>query len=257
MACRTILGLLVFCELIGYLSAQKVVSARAGLITYVQGFASLDSRRVAIKPTRFPQMKDGEALSTTRGRAELLLAPGVVLRLAENSRIRLPDTQLSDTHVEIERGDALIEVLQLPEGSRIQIHLADTVTEFIRPGVYRFGTAQRTLRVYGGEASVRSGSRSGSMPSLVKRGMTVNLDSTLAVEKFDRKQTDALHAWAARRSFDLFMGDPEARQKQNHWQSAGAGYMENKNFGVEFRVFVRRRLLPQGGAPPIPRAENH
>jgi hypothetical protein len=244
--------LLVFCALIGQLSAQKVVSARAGLITYVQGFASLDSRRVVIKTTRFPQMKDGEALSTARGRAEILLAPGVILRLAENSRVRLADTQLSDTHVEIQRGDALIEVLQLPEGSRIQIHLADTVTEFTRTGLYRFGTTQKTLRVYGGEASVRSG----SMTAVVKRGMTVSLNSTLALEKFDRKQTDALHAWAARRSFDLFMGDPEARQKQNHWQSAGTGYIENKNFGVEFRVFVRRRPPPQGVAPQIPRAES-
>jgi hypothetical protein len=253
MAVHMAFRLLVFCALIGQLSAQKVVSARAGLITYVQGFASLDSRRVAIKTTRFPQMKDGEALSTARGRAELLLAPGVILRLAENSRVRLADTQLSDTHVEIQRGDALIEVLQLPEGGRIQVHLADTVTEFTRTGLYRFGTTQKTLRVYAGEASVRSG----SMTTLVKRGMAVNLDPALGVEKFDRKQTDALHAWAARRSFDLFMGDPEARQKQNHWQSAGTGYIENKNFGVEFRVFVRRRPPPQGVAPQIPRAESH
>ena len=252
MAVHMALRLLIFFALIGQLSAQKVVSARAGLITYIQGFASLDSRRVALKATRFPQMKDGEALSTARGRAELLLAPGVVLRLAENSRVRLTDTQLSDTQVEIERGDALIEVLQLQEGSRIQIHLADTVTEFTRTGVYRFGTAQKNLRVYGGEVSVRSG----SMTVLAKRGMSVNLESTLAVEKFDRKQTDALHAWAARRSFDLFMGDPEARQKQNHWQSGGAGYMENRNFGVEFRAYIRRRPPLQGAAPNVPRAES-
>jgi hypothetical protein len=244
--------LLVLCALIGPISAQKVVSARAGLITLVQGFASLDNRRVALKATRFPQMKDGEALSTGRGRAELLLSPGVILRLAENSRVRLTDTQLSDTQVEIESGDALIEVLQLPEGSRIQIHLADTVTEFTRTGVYRFGSVQKTLRVYGGEASVRSG----SVTAVVKRGMTVSLNSALAVEKFDRKQTDALHNWAARRSFDLFMGDPEARQKQNHWQSAGAGYMENKNFGVEFRVYLRRRPPLQGATTGVPRAES-
>lgn len=244
--------LLIFCALMGPLSAQKVVSARAGLITLVQGFASLDNRRVALKATRFPQMKDGEALSTGRGRAEVLLAPGVILRLAENSRVRLTDTQLSDTQVEIEEGDALIEVLQLPEGGRIQIHLADTVTEFTRTGVYRFASVQKTLRVYGGEASVRSG----SMTAVVKRGMKVSLDPGLALEKFDRKQTDALHNWAARRSFDLFMADPEARQKQNHWQSAGAGYMENKNFGVEFRVYLRRRPLLQGATTGVPRAES-
>jgi FecR protein len=254
MARRANFRLLLFCVLIGPLSAQKVVSARAGLITYVQGPTFVDGRRVVLKATRFPQMNNGEALSTTgRGRAELLLAPGVVLRLAENSQVRMGDTQLSDTHVEIERGDALIEVLQLPEGSRIQVGLADTVTEFTRPGLYRFGTMQRTLRVYGGEALVRAGS---SMTAPVRRGLAVNLDSTLAVEKFDRKQTDSLHAWAARRSFELFMGDPEAREKQNHWQSAGAGYLENKNFGVEYRVYVRRRPPPPPLTQQIPRAES-
>jgi hypothetical protein len=252
--CPVKLGLLILCTGAALL-AQKVVSARAGLVTYVQGAAFVDGKRVLLKATRFPQMKNGEALSTGRGRAELLLAPGVILRLAENSQVRMQDTQLSDTRVDLERGDALVEVLQLPEGSRTQIRLADTITEFTRPGLYRFGTMQSTLRVYGGEALVRSGS---ATTPPVKRGMAVDLHSGsgLLVSRFDRKQTDSLHAWAARRSFELFMSDAEARQKQNHWQSAGTGYMENKNFGVEFRVFVRRRPLPPVTVPGIPRAES-
>jgi hypothetical protein len=256
MACPGKLGLLLFVAA-GLLAAQKVVSARAGLITFVQGPVFVDGRRVALKATRFPQMKNGEALSTNRGRAELLLAPGVVLRLAENSQVLLEDTQLADTHVLLERGDALIEVLQLHEGNRIQVRLADTITEFTRPGLYRLGTMQKTLRVYGGEASVRSGpSGSGTMTQPVKRGMAVDLNPGLTASKFDRKETDALHAWAARRSFDLFMSDPEAREKQTHWQPSGAGYMENKNFGVEFRAFIRRRPGPPISAPNIPRAES-
>ena len=45
------------------------------------------------------------------------------------------------------------------------------------------------------------------------------------------------------------MSDPETRQKQTHWQSTGGGYVENKNFGVEFRAFIRRRLPPQATRP--------
>jgi hypothetical protein len=250
-ACAPKLGLLILCTGTA-LFAQKVVSARAGLITFSQGPAFIDGKRVVLKVARFPQMKNGETLSTSRGRAELLLAPGVVLRMAENSRVRLESSLLSDTQVVIERGDALIEALQLPEGSRIQIRLGDTVTEMTRPGLFRFGTAQPMLRVFGGEAVVHSGQKS-TLP--VKRGMAVNLDDTLSVAKFDRKKADALHLWAARRSFDLFMSDPDAREKQNHWQSGGAGYVENKNFGVEFRVFLRRRLPPPSLGPQIPRAE--
>jgi hypothetical protein len=242
------LGLLLVCAG-SALIAQKVVSARAGLITYLQGPAFVDGKRVVLKTARFPQMKNGETLSTGRGRAELLLAPGVVLRLSDDAAARLDNTQLDDTHVTLQRGDALIEILQLPEGGRIHVDLAKTSTEFTRPGLYRFGispnetgqnTSTNALRVYGGEALVRSGPSSVT----VKRGMAVQLDGDLTVFRFNRKQTDLLHAWAARRSFELFMTDPDARRKQNHWEPAGQGYVENKNFGVQFRAFLRPGLPP-------------
>jgi len=168
-------------------------------------------------------------------------------------------TQLADTRVTLQRGEALIEIVQLAEGNRVQLQLAETTTEFIRSGLYRFGisqnaTEQTALRVYGGEALVRSGLKT----AVAKRGMAVDLDPNLnpglTVNKFDRKQTDLLHAWAARRSFELFMSDPDARQKQNHWQAAGGGYIENKNFGVEFRAFIRYRFSPRDS--PIPSAEH-
>jgi len=248
------LGLLLFWSAATLLplSAQKVVSAKAGLISYLQGPAFLDGQRVILKTARFPQMRDGQTLSTGRGggRAELLLSPGVVLRLAENSKLRMDDTRLSDTRVTLEQGEALIEVVQLAEGNRILVELEETSTELVRSGLYRFGispngTAHSTLRVYGGEAMVRSGLKIVD----AKRGMAVNLASDLAVSQFDRKQKDTFHAWAARRSFDLFMSDPDAREKQNHWQSSGAGYIENKNFGIEFRALIRRGLPPP--TPPI------
>jgi hypothetical protein len=251
MPCLGKLGLLLFGAgaIITQMNAQKVVSAHAGLITYLQGPAFVDGKRVVLKTARFPQMKNGETLSTSRGRAELLLAPGVIVRLSENSQLRMDDTDLADTRVMLLRGDALIEIVQLPEGNRIQVGLAETTTQLTRPGLYRFGT-QGTLRVFGGEALVHAGSGMAD----VKRGMEVDLDSTLAIKKFDRKQTDSLHAWAARRSFDLFMSDPDAREKQSHWQSAGAGYVENKNYGVVFRAFVRRGLPPPA-RPTFPRAD--
>src|ERR1700733_14768876 len=110
MACPVKLALLLFCAaLVPRLDAQTVVSARAGLITYLQGPVFLDGKRVVLKPARFPQMSDGQTLSTGRGRAELLLSPGIVLRLAESSQVRMDETQLSDTRVTLQQGDALIE----------------------------------------------------------------------------------------------------------------------------------------------------
>src|ERR1700730_84427 len=98
-ACPGRIGLLLFCaitQLSPHLAAQKVVSARAGLISYLQGPAFVDGKRVVLKTARFPQMSNGETLSTgIVGRAELLLAPGVILRLPENSAVRMEDTSLA------------------------------------------------------------------------------------------------------------------------------------------------------------------
>ena len=260
MAIRRTLGLLLLCAggALVPLSAQKVVSARAGLLTYLQGSVCIDGKPVVLKTARFPQMKDGETLSTGpgRGRVEVLLAPGIVLRLAEDAQIRMDNTDLSDTRVTLQQGEALIEVVRLAEDNRVQVAVGETVTELTRAGLYRIGESQNAplrakLRVYGGEALVRSGLKTAD----AKRGMAVSLDADLAVSRFERKQTDSFHAWAARRSFDLFMSDPDARNKQTHWQPVPGGYMENKNFGVEFRAFLRRGL-PQPKIPPISPAEH-
>jgi len=260
MPIRRTLGLLLLCAggALIPLGAQRVVSARAGLLTYLQGSVCIDGEPVVLKNARFPQMKDGETLSTGpgRGRVEVLLAPGIVLRLAENSQVRMDDTDLSDTRVTLQQGEALIEVIQLAEANRVQVAVGETTTEPTRPGLYRIGISQNAplkarLRVYGGEALVRSGLKTTD----AKRGMAVSLDADLAVSRFERKQTDSFHDWAARRSFDLFMSDPDARNKQTHWQPVPGGYIKNKNFGVEFRGFVRRGL-PRPKIPPISPAEH-
>jgi len=258
-------GLLLFCAggALLPLGAQKVVSARAGLLTYLQGSVSIDDKPVVLKTARFPQMRDGETLSTgpDRDRVEVLLAPDIVLRLAENSRVRIDDTDLSDTRVTFQKGEALIEVIRLAEANRVQVAVGVTITEPIRPGLYRIGKdqnatrdprAQNMLRVYGGEALVRSGPRTKD----VKRGMAISLDDDLIMSRFERKQTDSFHDWAARRSFNLFMSDPEARNKQSHWTVVPGGYLENKNFGVEFRGFLRRAPALEPRRPPVPRAED-
>ena len=255
MTCPGKFGLLLFCGgALFPLSAQKVVSARAGLLTYVQGSVLIEGKPVVLKTARFPQMKPGETLSTGpgRGRAEVLLAPGIILRLVENSQIRMDSTDLSDTRITLQQGDALIEVVQLAAGNRVQLELGETTTELTRSGLYRFGKSQNaTLRVYGGEALVRSGLKTAD----AKRGMAVSLDADLTVSRFERKQTDSFHAWAARRSFDLFMSDPDVRHKLTHWQPTPGGYMQNKNFGVEFRASIRR-TMPRPAVSPIPSAEH-
>ena len=88
---------------------QQVISARSGLIHYVEGRVLLDGKPVEVKITAFPEIKENMEFRTEDGRAEVLLNPGVFLRLGENSAIRMVSNKLSDSRVEFLSGSAVIE----------------------------------------------------------------------------------------------------------------------------------------------------
>jgi hypothetical protein len=84
------------------------------------------------------------------------------------------------------------------------------------------------LRVFGGDAEVQA---SGKRVS-AGRGKVVRLESTLSVAHFDTKAMDALHRWAASRSFFLFVSSKEARQRRTHWETTVMGWSWNRDFGM-------------------------
>ncbi len=98
------------------LSAQSVISAHSGTIHYTEGQVTLDGTAVQPKFGEFPEVKIGQVLSAQDGRAEVLLTPGVFLRLGENSAFKMISNQLTNTRLEINSGQAMIEVGELLAG---------------------------------------------------------------------------------------------------------------------------------------------
>ena len=139
--------------------AQHVVSARAGTVYFVDGDVTVDSQQIHAGPTSFPVLKEGELLQTARGWAEVLLAPGVFLRLGDQASVRMLDSRLENTEVVLENGTALVEVVEIAKNSRIQIRLGEASTSFKRMGLYRFESKPAAILVFGGEAEVRAGGR--------------------------------------------------------------------------------------------------
>ena len=66
---------------------QEVVSARSGVVHFLEGAVSLDDQPLDRKADAFATMKEGSTLRTGKGRAELLLTPNVFLRLDENTAV--------------------------------------------------------------------------------------------------------------------------------------------------------------------------
>ena len=100
------------------------------------------------------------------------------------------NNSLEDTRVELRKGSALIEVVDIVKGGRTQIESGGTRTEFKGRGLYRFESEQHELLVYGGEAEVRIGEKIAS----AGRARAVQLSDSLSISKFDpKKRVDALH----------------------------------------------------------------
>src|SRR5580698_5839344 len=90
-------------------SAQSVTSAHSGTLHYFEGDVAIDGAQVQSKVGRFSEIKEQSVLRTAQGRAEVLLTPGVFLRVGENSAIKMLDNRLISTRVELLSGTAMVE----------------------------------------------------------------------------------------------------------------------------------------------------
>jgi len=190
---RGIVVLAVFiCANIG---AQRVVSARAGMIHYLQGRVTLDGKRIGSNPIRFRQMENGQTLATSqRARAEILLNPTTYLRVGESSSIKLLSDDLLDTRVALLTGAAVVDVRELDHGNRVTLEAGEATVGLLRSGVYQFTTVSGgRVRVYDGEALVDS--------VKVTKGWEMLLNKPPAeAAKFDRKEMDSLYLWSEQRT---------------------------------------------------------
>jgi hypothetical protein len=187
-------------------SAQSVISAKSGLIHYVEGRALLGDQLVEPLAGNFPEVKENAQLRTEDGRAEVLLTPGVVLRVGESSAIRMITNRLIDTRVEFLSGTALVEASDLLKDNSVTMVYQDYTVRLLKKGLYRFDSEPAQLRVYDGQAQVESGGKTVA----VDEGRMLPFNGDMAVTKFDTKDGDSLYRWAKRRSEYLAMANVSA-----------------------------------------------
>jgi hypothetical protein len=183
-------------------------------------------------------LKAGQVLRTGNGRAEVLLGPGVFLRLGEHGALRMLDTRLENAEVEVQQGTSLVEVVDMPNASDVHVVSGPTRTGFKGMGLHRFEADSHELRVFGGHAEVIAGDQRVE----AGRGRLVHLGDALSVSRFDPGRKDALHQWAARRSYLLFRSNSS---RQTNWEVSVVSPVNNK-LGVptnQDRTFVSNRYF--------------
>jgi hypothetical protein len=179
-------------------SAQSVRSTRAGLVYFFDGYVFVGDEQLQQRFGRFPEIAEGSVLRTELGRAEVLLTPGVFLRVDENSAIRMQSNSLSDTRVELLRGSAIIEVSHEALSPRDTLIYKDWQVRVRADSVFRIDSAPAQLRVLSGTAEVSS--ESGSDSVTVQRGEILPFASVLVAEQATTPAADSFNIWAMNRT---------------------------------------------------------
>ncbi len=192
--------------------AQDIISARAGMIQHIEGDVQIDGKTVTMPArekmfSQLPEVKKGSTMTTAEGRAEVLLSPGVTLRLGEDSAFKMIDSDLADTKLEIVKGIAIVEVLEVLKENLVTVKAGQSSIEFRKAGVYKLHVSEKSeILVYDGAAEVTVAGQT----KTVKKGNAVSLENVTLARKFSTEKGDALLRWSMRRSSYMAMANVSA-----------------------------------------------
>jgi hypothetical protein len=181
----------------GLVAAAQGGMAQPGTINYTEGQVSINGQ--AIRAARNTTLQPGQMLQTQDGKAEMLMTPGVFLRLNNHSQARLVSASITDTRIELLQGEAMVEAAQVEMANNLSIADAGYVTQIDKRGIYEFNADAPRVAVYGGEATVNANGHSVN----VKKGHQVALvaqNEKLKTQSFDINNADSLYSWSRLRS---------------------------------------------------------
>ncbi|HTS65459.1 MAG TPA: hypothetical protein VMH28_25735 [Candidatus Acidoferrales bacterium] len=202
-------------------AAQPVISAKSGLVSYTEGKVTMGDQPIESSATSFPDVKENAVLRTEEGRAEVLLTMGVMLRMGEQSSMKMLTTRLIDTRMELLGGSHIVEADEIQKDNNLTIQAKDSTVLVNKRGLYRFDLDQNRLKVFDGIASVQKNGQT----ILVNAGKMLALDgASSTVEKFDKDNTDALDRWSKRRAELNAMANPSSAKQVRDYGCAGSSF---------------------------------
>ncbi|HEX4759132.1 MAG TPA: hypothetical protein VH308_14170 [Terracidiphilus sp.] len=192
-----LLGMGILCAPVFAADAQP---ARPGTVNYVEGATYLQGKELNPHDVGSIEMNPGQVLTTSTGKAEILLTPGVFLRVDQNSAVKMISPEITPTQVELDHGRAAIEVDEIYKQNDLEITDAGITTHLAKDGYYEFDADHPTAMVFKGEAVVDEGDG---------RYQNVKAHHELALvegapqkpAKFDTNNAqDSLYKWSSLRS---------------------------------------------------------
>ena len=172
---------------------QAVISTHSGLVHFFEGAVFVGGQPLESHFGKFTAIPEGAELRTEQGRAEILLTPGVFLRVGEKSSIRMVSTALTSTKVELLSGSAMVESADAAAGTSVTFIYKNWTVRQAREGSYRVDADPPRVQVRGGKVEVAA---AGDAPVTVEQGNDLPLEGVLAPEKSALDAPDSLRDWA-------------------------------------------------------------
>ena len=195
-----------------YAAQRDAHVALPGTLNYVEGQATMGDDQLNADSIGSATLANGETLQTDNGKAEILLTPGVFLRVGDNSAVQMVSNSLTNTEVQLNHGRAMVEVAELHDQNNLRISEDGVETKLVKKGLYAFDADSHQVLVFDGKANVQDSDRTVEVKG--GKALDLNSDGKLKPQSFnkdDYKQSD-LYQWSSLRSSYLAEANVDAAQ---------------------------------------------
>ena len=208
-----------FCASLLSSSAWASIPPQPGVLNYVEWQAAIGGQVLGPNSVCNVKLSAGESLSTQNGKAELLLTPGVFLRIGGNSEIQMLSPDIVNTVLTLQRGRALVEVDRIYTSNNVRINENGASVQLTKAGLYDFDADHGQVRVFDGAAQVQAAGRNMDL----KKDHELVLAGNLKSHKFDEKaHQDDFFRWASLRS--SYLADANVDAARQYTGAATYGY---------------------------------
>ncbi|HZS27728.1 MAG TPA: FecR domain-containing protein [Candidatus Angelobacter sp.] len=181
-------------------AASDARSALPGTVNYIEGQVNIGSDTLNAGSIGTAMLEPNQTLDTGSGKAEVLLTPGVFLRVDDNSSVRMISPGLTNTEVELDQGRAMVEVAEIHDQNHLRIDAGGVQTQLEKKGLYEFDADRQEILVFDGKAKVFDNDKAISVGG--GKRVELNTGAELKAHGFDKdeyEQSD-LYQWSSLRS---------------------------------------------------------
>ncbi len=182
------------------------------MINYIEGQVSVNGQALTESHQGYATLQPNQVLSTGTGKAEILLSPGIFLRVGDNSAVRMISPQIEQPQVELTRGEAMIEVDWMPKDERVGVIENGAQAWVVKKGLYEFNSSSGSAAVFDGNMQVVANGKTKD----VYQGKEALLNTPkLKIAGFNRKAEDDLYRWSNVRAG--YLAEASASTAQNYY----------------------------------------